>query len=200
MHIHSVYGKDSLIKPDELVPFALQAGLDAVCVTEHHDYALSQPFEKISRETGFPILRGLEYKAKEGHLLVYGVNMGRGDMPPQMPMQDVVDWVNSRGGVAVPAHPYQRDMFNGCLGDRLSELKNLWAIETCNASASASENDLAEQVAKQLNTGKIGGSDAHGPAGIGKAYTVFPEPVISMETLILALKKQNYTTECRLTV
>ncbi len=198
LHIHSVLGKDSLIEPDELVPIARQAGLDAVCVTEHHDYSLSQPFDEISLKTGFPILRGLEYKAKEGHLLVYGVKMGRSDMPSQMPMQYVIDWVNSRNGVAVPAHPYQRDMFNGCLGDRLSTLNNLWAIETLNGSASESENSQADQVADQLKTGKVGGSDAHGPINIGKTYTVFQDPVRTTAELVSALKKQNYFTEHRL--
>jgi len=198
MHIHSVFGKDSIIGPNELVPAARQAGLDAVCVTEHHDYALSQPFDEISLKTGFPILRGLEYKAKEGHLLIYGVKMGRSDMLPQMPMQHVIDWVNNRNGIAVPAHPYQRDMFNSCLGDRLLALKNLWAIETLNGSASEPENNQAGQVADQLKTGKIGGSDAHGPSSIGKAYTIFPEPVTSIAELVSALKKQNYTTESRL--
>ncbi len=198
MHIHSVLGNDSVIEPDELVPIARQNGLDAVCVTEHHDYSLSQPFDEISRKTGFPILRGLEYKAKEGHLLVYGVKMGRSDMPSQMPMQYVIDWVNSRDGVAVPAHPYQRDMFNGCLGDRLSALTNLCAIETLNGSASESENRHADQVADQLKTGKVGGSDAHGPSNIGKAYTVFQAPVTTITELLLALKNQNYYTEHRL--
>lgn len=194
MHLHTELGKDSIIKPEELVPRARQEGLDAVVATEHHDYALSLPLAEISRQTGFPIFRALEYKASEGHLLVYGVKMGRGDMPSQMPMQHVIDWVNQRGGIAVPAHPYQPDMFGGCLGNRLGELKNIWAVETLNGSATLSENQQAEEVADRLQTGKVGGSDAHGPAGIGKAFTLFPEPVTTMSELIAALKKQNYTT------
>lgn len=197
MHLHTELGGDSIIKPEELVPRALEEGLDAICVTEHHDYALSKPLDEIAVQTGFPIFRALEYKAKEGHLLVYGIKMGRGDMPSQMPMQHVIDWVNSRGGVAVPAHPYQKDMFNSCLGDRLKDLENVWAVETCNGSASRVENELAEAVAEGLNAGKLGGSDAHGPRGIGKTFTVFPQPVPSMESLLIALKSKNYTTAYR---
>lgn len=193
MHIHTELGKDSIIKPEDLVPRARQEGLDAVCVTEHHDYALSLPLEKISRETGFPIFRGLEYKASEGHLLVYGVKMGRGEMPSQMPMQHVIDWVNKQGGIAVPAHPYQPDMFNQCLGDRLLDLKNLWAIETLNGSATDAENSLADRVAEEMQIGKTGGSDAHGPTGIGKTYTLLPESVSTMAELVIALKKGDCT-------
>ncbi len=200
MHIHTELGKDSIIKPEDLVPRAMQEGLDAVCVTEHHDYALSLPLEEISRRTGFPIFRGLEYKAKEGHLLIYGIKMGRGEMPSLMPMQHVIDWVNERNGIAAPAHPYQCDMFDRCLGDRLSDLKNMWAIETLNGSATETENGLADQIADQLQTGKIGGSDAHGPNGIGKAYTLFSEPVTSMTELVTALKQGDCTVGSRIAV
>lgn len=197
MHLHTELGKDSIIKPAELVPIARQEGLDAICVTEHHDYAISQPLEEISRQTGFPIFRALEYKAREGHLLIYGVKMGRGDMPPQMPMQHVIDWTSERGGVAVPAHPYQADLFGQCLGDRLMQLTHLWAVETLNGSASAAENRQAKAAAERLGVGGIGGSDAHGPTGIGKAYTVFGKPVCSMAELVAALKTRQYGTQLR---
>ncbi|MBW1947899.1 MAG: PHP domain-containing protein, partial [Deltaproteobacteria bacterium] len=58
LHIHTTLGGDSFIQPDELVARSIEVGLDAVCVTEHNSYSLSKPFNKISRETGFPIFRG----------------------------------------------------------------------------------------------------------------------------------------------
>jgi predicted metal-dependent phosphoesterase TrpH len=192
MHIHSVLGKDSLIQPDEVVCMARKAGLNAVCITEHHEYEISKPFDKISRKTGFPIFRGMEYKAKEGHLLVYGVNMGRGDMMQQMPMQHVMDWVDSKGGVAVPAHPYQPDMFGQLLGDRILSLTQLVAVETLNGSASDKENKAADMAATKMNWGKIGGSDAHGPRGIGKTYTVFQSEIRTTGELVEALKSKDY--------
>jgi len=103
-----------------------------------------------------------------------------------------------KGGVAVPAHPYQKNMFDNCLGDRLKDLKNLYAIETLNGSATPEENGKAENVAEQLGTGKLGGSDAHGPNGIGKAFTVFQEPISSLEQLVTVLKSKNYFAESRI--
>jgi predicted metal-dependent phosphoesterase TrpH len=197
MHIHTVLGKDSIIQTDELVPLAIQAGLDAVCITEHHSYDLSQPFADISQSTGFPIFRGMEYKALEGHLLIYGLSLGRGDMPSQMPMQQVIDWVQKRGGVAVPAHPFQKNMFGQCLGDRLCKLEGLYAVETDNGSATPVENKKALDGADALKVGKIGGSDAHGPNGIGKVFTVFPVLVRSMIELVSALKSGNYHPDYR---
>ena len=197
MHIHTVLGKDSIIQTDELVPLAIKAGLDAVCVTEHHSFDLSRPFEEISRSTGFPVFRGTEYKAMEGHLLIYGVNVSRGNMSSQMPMQKVIDWVHEQGGVAVPAHPFQKNMFNQCLGDRLCKLKGLYAIETDNGSATVTENRKAQEIAQALNIGKIGGSDAHGPNGVGKVFTIFPGEIQSMTELVSALKSGDYDPEYR---
>jgi hypothetical protein len=197
MHVHSVLGKDSLIQPDEVVCLARKAGLDAVCITEHHEYKISKPFEAISRKTGFPVFRAMEYKAKEGHLLVYGVNMGRGDMMPQMPMQHVMDWVDSRGGVAVPAHPYQPDMFGQFPGDRVLALTGGVALETLNGSASPEDNEAADQAAARKHWGKIGGSDAHGPRGIGKTFTIFPARIETLEELVQALKTKAYYPAAR---
>ena len=53
LHVHSVLGGASRIKPQEIVLRALEAGLDAVCVTEHYSYSLSERFEEISRNRVF---------------------------------------------------------------------------------------------------------------------------------------------------
>ena len=192
MHVHSVLGKDAIIKPDEVVGYAKKAGLDAVCITEHHSYNISKPFDAISQKTGFPIFRGMEYKAREGHLLVYGVKINRGDMMLQMPMQHVIDWVQARGGVAVPAHPYQANMFGMALGDEILSLNGLYAVETENGSASCQENQSADVAAEKMDTGKIGGSDAHGPKGIGKSYTAFPDAIETLEKMVEMIKTKNY--------
>ena len=125
LHIHTALGGDSIIKPGELISRSRQVGLDAVCVTEHHSYFLSDPFKKISAETGFPVFQGLEYRAMEGHVLIFGVRIGEADLLKGMPMQWAVDWVHKRGGVAIPAHPYQKHNFNGFLGDKVLEIKHL---------------------------------------------------------------------------
>jgi len=193
LHIHTILGGDSYIQPHDLVMRAQQVGLDAVCVTEHHSYTLSEPLEKISRSTGFPIFRGLEYSAAEGHILVYGVKAEKGDLPPGMRMQDAIDAVHTRGGVAVPAHPYQMDLLGGSLGDRVLELRDLIALEAINGSASLEENKRAMGAATRLDIQGIGGSDAHGIPTLGRAYTIFPEPINTEKELVSALKEGIYT-------
>lgn len=192
LHVHSTLGGDSLIHPEDLVLHAKKAGLDAVCITEHHSWGLSAPFDDISRATGFPILRGLEYRAAEGHLLIYGVRAGKGDLLPGLPLQTAIDWVCDRGGIAVPAHPFQKTMAGTALGNGIFSLKNITAIETINASVPDAENQAAMAAAKKMRISGIGGSDAHGLHVLGKACTLFPTPILSDKDLVCALKAGDY--------
>lgn len=192
LHIHTVLGGDASIRPEEVVPLARKAGLDGLCITEHHDYALSAPFEAIARKSGFPIFRGMEYRADEGHLLIFGVPVGRSDLLPGLPIQHAIDWVVRQGGVAVPAHPYQTTLSGQCLGGRVFDLKNIIALETINASATSHENHQARNAADQLHLSGTGGSDAHGPLVVGRAYTRFPAPLHTLQDLVEALKKGDY--------
>jgi predicted metal-dependent phosphoesterase TrpH len=192
LHVHTVFGGDSILKPDELVSRSRQVGLDAVCVTEHHSYFLSDPYREISAKTGFPIFQGLEYRAQEGHLLIFGMKVEEEDLPTRLPIQWTVDWVQQRGGVAVPAHPYQRGVVDGFPGDRILEVENLFALETLNASRPFQENHLAVKAASLLGINGIGGSDAHGPLVLGRGYTLFPEPVRTEDELVQMLRNGGY--------
>ncbi len=197
LHVHTILGGDADIEPEAVVPRAREAGLDALCITEHHDYDLSRPFEAISRKEGFPIFRGLEYRAAEGHLLIYGVHAGKGDFLPGLPMQTILDWVNKRGGVAIPAHPYQLGL-NGCkLGDAVFRLKGLVALETINGSLSEEENRGARDAALKMGLKGTGGSDAHGLHVLGSACTCFSRPVTSEAALVSALRRGDYVPLCR---
>ena len=147
LHVHTIFGGDSIIKPEELVPRSRQVGLDAVCVTEHHSYFLSDPYKRISLETGFPIFQGLEYRAQEGHLLVFGLKVEQEDLPPRLPMQWTVNWVHGRGGVAIPAHPFQKWDLQRLSRGSDPQLKNLFALEALNASLSSQENQQAAKAA-----------------------------------------------------
>ncbi len=192
MHVHTALGGDSILKPQELVSRARQVGLDALCVTEHHSSFLSDPLKKISLETGFPIFQGLEYRAMEGHLLIFGLKISQSDLLRGLPMQWTIDWVHKRGGVAVPAHPYQKDTLNGFLGDKVLGIEHLLALEALNASLSAEENQLALGAANRLGIKGIGGSDAHGPSVLGRAYTLFAETIHSEKELVQALRNGRY--------
>ncbi|MBR9982243.1 MAG: PHP domain-containing protein [Desulfatitalea sp.] len=193
LHVHTTLGGDSNIRPETVVAQARRVGLDGVCITEHHSYDLSQPFDEIAKAEHYPIFRGFEYRAAEGHLLIYGVRAGRGDFLPGLPMQRIVEWVNRRGGAAIVAHPYQRAMIGSPLGDRVLQLTGLSGIETLNGSLQPAENRLAQAAAAHMGLPGTGGSDAHGLHILGKAFTCFSEPVTSESHLVQALREGRYS-------
>ncbi len=195
MHVHTALGGDSDISPDELIDLARAAGLDGVCVVEHHSYSRSKPLEVLARQMRFLLIRGLEYHGAEGHLLIFGFPGDPGNLPKGLPLQYVIDRVHSQGGVAIPAHPFQRGLVGGCLGHRVLDLQDLWAIETLNGSLSADKNLLALQAAQKLGICGIGGSDAHGPMVIGRAYTLFPRSIKTPVDLFDALRERGYYPE-----
>jgi len=192
LHVHTSLGGDSAIDPEQVVDRAREMGLDGVCITEHHSYDLSRPFEAIAQREKFAIFRGLEYRAAEGHLLIYGVRAGKGDFTPGLPMQTVIEWVNKRGGVGIPAHPYQAGIVGCALGDEVLDLSGIVAIETINGSLPEEQNRQAQTAARQLGVKGIGGSDAHGIQKLGIAYTCFSAPIRSEEELVTALKCSEY--------
>jgi predicted metal-dependent phosphoesterase TrpH len=149
LHIHTRLGGDSLIAPEEIVERAREVGLDAVCITEHHSYDLSEPVDEISRIADFPIFRGMEYRADNGHVLIYGVRVSRGNLPSGLPVQKAVDWVQKNGGVAIPAHPYQhaqeaakRLQINGIGGSDAHGLQVMGKAYTCFPAAVTSMEEL----------------------------------------------------------
>jgi predicted metal-dependent phosphoesterase TrpH len=192
LHIHTSLGGDSLINPSDIVERAREVGLDAVCITEHHSYDLSEPFDEISRKTNFQIFRGMEYRADNGHLLIYGVRVTRGNLPPGLPVQKVVDWVNKNDGVAVAAHPYQKSLVGNYMGDDILKISGLVALEVLNGSVSLADNRRASEAATRLNINGIGGSDAHGIQVLGKAYTCLPALVTTIRELTAALRNGKY--------
>jgi hypothetical protein len=95
--------------------------------------------------------------------------------------------------VAIPAHPYQRGIVGGSLGDRVLELQGLLALEVINGSISEADNEAAARAAHAMGLAAIGGSDAHGIPALGRAYTGFSAPIGSEEELVQALKSGQYT-------
>ncbi len=201
MHLHTFYSDDSIITPTELIQMARQRGLDAVCVTEHDSYESSEPVKEAARKEGFLLFRGAELRTEQGHLLVYGIQndnfltafrelYGKNKLPN---MQDMIDYVASVGGTAVPSHPY-RTGYTKYLGDFSLSLRNIPALETENGISTDRENAAAHAAAMQMGLKETGGSDAHTPEQIGMAYTVFEREIKTMKELVRELRTGSYTT------
>lgn len=194
-HCHTKHSHDNWLEPRDLVRRAKALGIDAVVITEHHSYEASEPVEAVGRDEGLLVLRGVEISSDRGHLLAYGVeddgwNVWNRDN--YLPLAEVIERVNSLGGICVPAHPF-REVGLASLLEGIMELQGIAAVETHNGGNSDDDNRLALQAAGHLKLPTLGGSDCHKTAAVGRCATWFEATVTNMQDFIAAVR----TGACR---
>ncbi|MCF8149651.1 MAG: PHP domain-containing protein [Burkholderiaceae bacterium] len=189
-HCHTKYSYDNWLEPLNLIRRAKALGLDAVCITEHYSYEASEPVEKIGREEGLLVLRGVEIATDRGHMLAYGVEddgWNRWGRDSYLPMGEVIERINELGGICVPAHPF-RDVGLASLLDGLLDLQGIVAVETHNGNNSDSDNELAIRASAHMRLPTLGGSDCHKTVAVGRCATEFSVPVSDMAGFVAAVK------------
>jgi len=189
LHIHTRYSGDNDADPEESIIQGIRRGLNAVAFTEHYFYEASEVAEGLREKYSgrIVLLRGVEFSAREGHCLVFGVNTDRLGIKG-MPVQEMVSIVTQAGGVVIPSHPYR--MVNS-LGDMVADLDGICAIEGFNGCNMDAYNVKAVETARRLRLPFTGGSDAHAPEEVGSCYTEFDDPV-TRENLVELLKAGRY--------
>ncbi|MEI8181173.1 MAG: PHP domain-containing protein [Desulfomonile sp.] len=191
LHCHSKFSQDNHLEPEELIRRAFQLGLDGVCFTEHYSLQASWLVDRIKRPNGFLIFRGVEVSTESGHLLVYGVkddSWNRWGRNNYLNLIKVVDSVHAQGGICVPAHP-----FRGweSLGDKIYSIQSLDGIETHNGSNGPIQNERAMEAAVKLYLPSTGGSDCHYLEQVGRAFTEFENPILTVEELVREIRSGN---------
>ncbi|MHB8780941.1 MAG: PHP-associated domain-containing protein [Candidatus Geothermincolia bacterium] len=193
LHVHTrVSSPCSFIEPRDLVAWAPQCGLDAVCVTEHEEALGAEVTRDIGRELGFRVFRGMEIYTDAGDVLVFGLY----EDPPHWitPLVELVPWVEREGGVIIPAHPCRG---SDDLHERYGEAASLLmassvAVETRNGGSSPENNDLAVLLARSHGLPQVGGSDAHHLMQVGRCVTWFEQDIADEAELIAALRGGRY--------
>ena len=175
LHIHTVESGDSDADPEEVVAHAIERGLHGIAFTEHSSFEASEYAEGLKQKYSgrLLILRGVEFSAAEGHILVYGVNTDRLEMWGA-PASELSRAVAKEGGVLVPSHPYRK---GSGIGDLVGSTPGVTALEGYNGMNMHGMNVQALEAAKRLGLPVTGGSDAHRPKEVGNCYTEFADPV-----------------------
>ena len=180
LHVHSMYSVDSTIRPEQLPLYARKRGLDGVAVTDHDrlDSAL-----KISRESNFLIIPGMEVTSLDGHIV--GLNL-KEPVPKGLTAEETVDRIHDADGIAIACHPSA--FFKGSL--RESVTSRFDAVEVINSSAIPFRYSVrrSEELASRLGISRVAGSDAHYGPEIGCAYTVVKAELVAQD-IVSAIKK-----------
>jgi predicted metal-dependent phosphoesterase TrpH len=192
MHNHTTLSSQcSVLDVRDLIRLSIEAGLDAICVTEHNTMYGARRAVMIGRDMGFTVIAGQEIASASGDILVFGVE----DEGLQgIPVPELCALAKERGGVLIPAHPFRENAFS--MGDSVAEYAECFtAIEGLNGNCSDRQNRRAVELAMKLGVPYTGGSDAHSIKMVAKYYTVFDtdSPIIDTYGLILALKAGQFT-------
>ena len=192
MHVHEKrHSLDSFMTLEEIVEEALSVGLDGVCITDHESMGLKKFAAEYSKKTGFPIFVGAEYLTKEGDILAFGID----ELPDKemLPAQEFIDYVNSKGGICIAAHPFRNN--NRGLEENLKKVKGLTGIEVLNGSTSFEANQKALLYCKELGLEQFGASDAHDTFQLGKYATRLSRWVSNVDELVAAIKEGGCVPE-----
>src|SRR5687767_11065122 len=103
LHLHT-RGSDGTGSPADFVNAIKKAGLDGVVITDHHRTLTQQGLDvaKAVRADGLVCLVGCEYSTKDGHCLVFGLDVRKLDFGFYPDMQLVIDRARECGGIAFP--------------------------------------------------------------------------------------------------
>lgn len=192
LHVHSFFSGDGASSPESLVAVARRRGLAGIVITDHntcdaHAYCRKQGLanEAGTPIDGFLIVPGVEVSTAEGHLLCIGVTL-----PDMMgrPALEVEAAIHERGGVAVPAHPYDR-WRAGIREDVLDRMRTP-LIEVFNAAVtSRGYNQQARAYAERRGLTMTAGSDAHHASAVGTASVGYELDEFSVAGLVRAIPR-----------
>ncbi|MEM2282056.1 MAG: PHP domain-containing protein [Candidatus Hadarchaeales archaeon] len=177
IHIHSVYSRDAIPTPREIIQFAKKKGLSGVAITDHNSVEGGRIGRKLDPKFVIP---GIEIRTREGDVLGLGLTKL---IPKGMSVEETVERIREEGGVAVAAHPYAR--LRAGVGDLVKRV-DFDAIEVLNAHL-LSRNPKALKVCQELGKSMCAGSDAHVLEDVGNAYT--EAEASSLEEFLECLRK-----------
>jgi predicted metal-dependent phosphoesterase TrpH len=169
-HSHTIYSKDSLTMPADLVKFARHRGLDRIVITDHNSISGALIAQQLDPDL---VIVGEEIKTTQGEILAAYVKEA---IPAGVTPFETIERLRDQGAFISVSHPF--DLRSGAwLEEDLLEITPLVdAIEVFNARCmKPGANQSATRFAQTHNIPGTAGSDAHTLFEIGAAYIEFPE-------------------------
>jgi predicted metal-dependent phosphoesterase TrpH len=175
LHCHSWFSADGVSSPEALIASAKRKGLHGFAITDHntcdaYHYMVDKGLARRDGQSvdGFLVVPGVEVSTADGHLLCIGVVL------PQMkgaPAAEVARAARGLGGLAIPAHPYDR--FRAGIREATLDTLEVDAIEVFNAAISYhGYNEQARAYAERRKLPMIASSDAHHESAIGASHMI----------------------------
>ena len=164
-HCHTIFSKDSLTKPAQLVNAARKKGLGRVVVTDHNSIQGALRARQIDPEL---IIVGEEIMTTRGEILAAFVAE---EIPAGLTPQETIRRLREQGAFISVSHPFDAlRKGHWDLPDLLKILPLVDAIETFNARCmNPGYNTQAQEFAREHKIPGTVGSDAHTALELGRA-------------------------------
>lgn len=167
LHVHTMWSGDSTTTPDEFERAVAEAGLDVVCITDHHAIAGAL---HLRDRLDCRVIVGEEIRSSAGEIIGLFLNER---IPAGMGPRETALAIREQHGVVYIPHPFdpmRRHLSEPALL-ALSEEGLVDVIEVLNAKTSLGHlNERARRYAEEYGLLAGAGSDGHVPDALGAAY------------------------------
>ena len=170
-HCHTIYSKDSLTRPRDLVDTCRRKSIDRVIVTDHNTIAGARAAQALDPEL---VIVGEEILTTRGELLAAFV---KAEIPAGLTPQETIRRLKDQGAFISVSHPFDRFRSGAWLEDDLLEiLPQVDAIEVYNSRCMLPRfNREARQFAEKHNMAGTVGSDAHAAFELGRSVLLLEQ-------------------------
>ena len=184
LHVHTIYSKDSLIKIEDIVPRCKALGIDGIAVTDHE--TLKGGVIAVEKCAEILVIPGMEIETQQGHVL--GLNLEK-RVKGGLSFIETIKRIKELGGTAIIAHPYS--LIRPLLDVDILIASKPNAIEVANAASFPYSWMLRinQALASKVNLPMTGGSDAHIPQTIGRAYTLVDSDSRDVSDILKAVRE-----------
>ncbi len=184
LHIHSVYSTDGANTIDTITRRIHEMGFNGYALADH-DTMEGLP-EALEKRGGLVVVPALEVTARGAHVLALDPNE---TVPTGLSVAETVDKIHEQGATAVLAHPY--GLPRSWVSINSVKHADLDAVEVANSAQFPYQYicGLNRRLAEELKLPMTGGSDAHIPDTIARAYTVIDTPSTELRDVIDSIKK-----------
>jgi predicted metal-dependent phosphoesterase TrpH len=164
-HCHTIFSKDSLTRPADLVKTCRRKGIDRVVVTDHNTVAGARVAQAIDPEL---VIVGEEIATTRGEILAAFVSE---EIPRGLTPQETIRRLKEQGAFISVSHPFDRWRSGHWQEQDLLEiLPDVDAIEVFNSRCMLPQfNREAQQFAEKHGLAGTVGSDAHTAFELGQS-------------------------------
>ena len=170
-HCHTIYSKDSLLTPLQLVQTCRKKGIDRVITTDHNSIQGALEAQKLAPDL---VIVGEEIMTTKGEIIAVYLSE---EIPAMLTPQETIFRLKEQDAFISVAHPFdftRSGHWNEA--DLLEILPQIDAIETFNARCLLpSMNEKAQEFAERHKTPSTVGSDAHTAFELGRATLTLPQ-------------------------